>query len=361
MAPIRLYEYNPVGAVKGPYGYREAWPGPIMFSGGPMRIPTRSRFFGDIVVSSDEDVVIANSVASFDQMQEAFQDDQITSGDEGLGQAQARRLKAKLRRNRRRITVRGYAVAANTPYQFGVEANTPYQFGVEAWSPYDYGLGAISFNPKGALKGGLVGGIIGGFKPRIDLKSRKAHEAERASTYDIWYDEAVGGNANSLELLRQAGGVPVAGMPGPPWPRIAPSQGSKDYAAAKYKQAMSLVGAGPRPPSSIAIVPAAPGTPAPAPTSGATDAVGSPIPASIMQASASQPAVGVNQTAAPTASEAVAAAAQDAETGETISQAGFGLPSIDLKDPKVALTLIGLGVFVFTQLGGSKRRRSRRR
>jgi hypothetical protein len=356
---MRLYEYNPVGAVKGPYGYREVNPGPIQFAGGGMRIPVATRF-GDIVVNSAEDIVIANSDASFDQMQDSFQDDMITGGDEGLGYSQARRLKRKLGRNRRRLTVSGrYAVAANTPYAFGVEAWSPYQFGVEAWSPYQFG--AVSFKPVNAVKGGIIGGIIGGFAPKIQLKSRATLERGRASTYDIWYDEAVGGNAQSLENLRQAGGVNVPGMPGAPWPRIAPSQGSKDYAAAKYRQAVALVGTGPKPPAPLSIVPTAPGVPAPAPTSGATDATGAPVPRSIMEASASQPAVGVNQSAAPTASEAVAASAQQDQTDQTI-QAGL-MPSFDLgalKDPKVLLTLAGIGVFLFTQAGHKRRGRRRR-
>jgi len=48
---------------------------------------------------------------------------------------------------------------------------------------------------------------------------------------------AADGDAHSLELLRQAGGVEVKGLPGPPWPHIAPSQGSKDAAADLYRQA----------------------------------------------------------------------------------------------------------------------------
>src|SRR5713226_1253846 len=211
-APRRRYLYSPVGG--GPFPYFE------QVDVGPLR-------FGEVAINSQEGVVVASSDQAFDMMQTEFADDMITSGDEGLGYAQAQRLKRKLGRNKRRLRANGtYAV---------VEGGAPYQFG------------AVSFSPIGALKGGVVGGLIGGFKPKIDLMSRAAHEAQRGSTYDIWYDEAVGGNRNSLELLRQAGGVPVAGMPGPPWPRIAPSQGSKDYAAGKYRQAVAQVGAGPLP------------------------------------------------------------------------------------------------------------------
>lgn len=322
----RRYLYNPVGGGPFPYVLTQDVPG-----GGI--------HFGDIVVNTEEDVVIANSAASNDQIQDGFQDDQITGGDEGLGYAQAKRLKQKLGRNKRRVTERGYAV--------------------EADAPYDYGFGAVAFKPVNALKGGILGGLVGGFAPKIQLKSRATLERGRASTYDIWYDEAVGGNAGSLENLRQAGGVGVTGMPGPPWPRIAPSQGSKDYAAAKYRQAVALVGAGPRPLGPLAIVPTAPGVPVPAPTSGATDAIGLPLPASIMQASASQPAVGVNQSAAPTASEDVAAQS----TGpETMDVASGGLPSfsaLNLHDPKVMLTIAGLGIFLFTQMGSKRRGRRR--
>jgi len=139
----------------------------------------------------------------------------------------------------------------------------------------------------------------------------------------------------------------------------AATQQARDYIVQKYQQLNDAINQKVVPVG----VPTAPGTPAPAPTSASTDATGAPLPPSIMQASQSQPAVGVNQSAAPTASEQVAASAQEDQTaadfGPPTAQASlFG--NIDLKDPKVALTLIGLGVFVFTQLGGSKRRSRRR-
>lgn len=96
---------------------------------------------------------------------------------------------------------------------------------------------AASFVPGGSLITNLLGGKVG----PVDLKSRAAYEAGRASSYDIWYQEALSGNKGSLENLRQAGGVDTPGMPGPPWPHIAPSQGSKDYAAAKYQLAKAAL------------------------------------------------------------------------------------------------------------------------
>lgn len=77
----------------------------------------------------------------------------------------------------------------------------------------------------------LLGGLGGRFE------SRAAKEGKRQTTYEVWAQEAADGDAHSLELLRQAGGVEVKGMPGPPWPHIAPSQGSKDTAAGLYRDA----------------------------------------------------------------------------------------------------------------------------
>src|SRR5258707_2271251 len=96
---------------------------------------------------------------------------------------------------------------------------------------------AASFIPGGGILSGLLSGKVAG----IDLKSRAAYEAGRASSYDLWYNEALAGNLGSLENLRQAGGVDEPGKPGQPWPHIAPSQGSKDYAAAKYQLAKAAL------------------------------------------------------------------------------------------------------------------------
>ncbi|SRR6266567_2331773 len=60
------------------------------------------------------------------------------------------------------------------------------------------------------------------------LKSRASYEADRAATYDVWYQEALQGNQHSLDLLTASAGL--RGGVG-----IAPSTGSKDYAKNKLR------------------------------------------------------------------------------------------------------------------------------
>lgn len=81
----------------------------------------------------------------------------------------------------------------------------------------------------------LLGGLGGRFK------SRAAHEAERADYYDRQAEAAMGGSAAALEDLRQQGGVEVPGKKGPPWPHIAPSEGSKQYAAGLYAEVVKAL------------------------------------------------------------------------------------------------------------------------
>jgi len=112
-------------------------------------------------------------------------------------------------------------------------------------------------------------------------------------------------------------------------------------------------------------VPTQPGVPAPAPT-GATDATGAMIPPDIQSAMAtsSTPSPIPAAAAAPTASEDVAAQAQNAETANTVDEAGLasGFTMPNFSDPKVLLTLAGVGVLIFSQMGKrGGRRRSRRR
>jgi hypothetical protein len=267
-------------------------------------IMQRRRGFGDIVVASDEDVVIADSDASNDQIMEAFADAMLTSGDEGIGFAQARRLKRKLHRNRRRITETGYAVVADAPYAFG-----------------DLGKIRISFkHPFG--KKSLFG------KAKKLVKKIKP-----------------------LKIASYVGGGIVGG-----------SLLQKGFNLAKGMVTGGGGGATSEAPDVVQVATPTPaGVPAPAPT-GATDAVGTPIPASIQQAMATSTAP--IPSAAPTASEDVASQAQDAETASTVEAgmaSGFTMPNFS--DPKVMLTLAALGIFAFTQLSGKRggRRRSRRR
>lgn len=259
----------------------------------------RRRGLGDVVIASDEDVVIADSDASNDQIQEAFADDMLTSGDEGIGFVQARRLKQKLRSNRRRITETGYAVAGGSEYAFG-----------------DLGKIRISFkNPFG--KKSLFG------KAKKLVKKIKP-----------------------LKIASYVAGGVVGG-----------SLLQKGFNLAK---GMVQGGGGEAAPEPVAVATTAPaGVPVPAPT-GATDAVGTPIPASIQQAmTASASPI---PSAAPTASEDVAAQVQEDQTQNTMEASvagGFTMPNFS--DPKVMLTLAALGIFAFTQLSGKKRSRGRSR
>ena len=232
--------------------------------------------------------------------QEAFADDMLTSGDEGIGFAQARRLKSKLRRNRRRITETGYAVAGGSPYQFG-----------------DLGKIRISFkNPFG--KKSLFG------------KAKK--------------------------LVKKIKPLKVAAFVG------SGILGSKLLSTGfnLAKGALTRGGGGEQP-EAVAVSTTAPaGVPVPAPT-GATDAVGTPIPASIQQAMTS--GASPIPAAAPTASEDVAAQVQQDQTDNTM-EAGVAGPFTmpNFSDPKVLLTLGAVGILIFSQMGKKgSRRRSRRR
>ena len=261
------------------------------------------RGLAGIVVASEEDVVIADSPASNDQIQEAFADDMLTSGDEGIGFVQARRLKQKLRSNRRRITETGYAVEGGAEYAFG-----------------DLGKIRISFrNPFG--KKSLFGKakkLVKKIKP-LKIASYVAGGVVGGSLLQKGFNLAKG-------LATQAAG----------------GGGSKEA------------------PEPVAVATTAPaGVPVPAPT-GATDAVGTPIPASIQQAMTS--GASPIPAAAPTASEDVAAQVQQDQTDNTMEAGvagGFTMPNFS--DPKVLLTLAALGIFAFTQLSGKKRSRGRSR
>src|SRR5712671_312206 len=275
----RRYLYNVVGGASFPYTL------------------TRDEgvvHYGDVVVNSDEDVIIANSDASFDQVQDSYADDMLTSGDEGIGVAQARRLKSKLRRNRRRVTERGYAVEADAPYQFegfSFKKMFTHPFGKKSLFQ-KAGRAAIKVAPY------VAGGIVGG------------------------------------ALIKK--GVP-----------------------ALFRLGKKVIG-GKSQPQPVAVATESPAdVPVPAPT-GYVDAAGSPIPAAIQQAMTTS--ASPIPAAAPTASEDVAAQAQDAETVNTMEAgvgAGFTMPNFS--DPKVLLTLAALGVFAFTQLSGKKRSGSRSR
>jgi len=271
--------FEPVGG--GPYPYVET------VERGPVR-------FGDIAVNS-------SGAEGYDMQQEAFADDMLTSGDEGIGFAQARRLKSKLRRNRRRITETGYAVAGGSPYQFG-----------------DLGKIRISFkNPFG--KKSLFG------------KAKK--------------------------LVKKIKPLKVAAFVG------SGILGSKLLSTGfnLAKGALTRGGGGGEQPEAVAVSTTAPaGVPVPAPT-GATDAVGTPIPASIQQAMTS--GASPIPAAAPTASEDVAAQVQQNQTDNTM-EAGVAGPFTmpNFSDPKVLLTLGAVGILIFSQMGKKgSHRRSRRR
>lgn len=228
-----------------------------------------------------------------------FADDLLTSGDEGIGFAQARRLKQKLRRNRRRITETGYAVAGDTPYAFG-----------------DLGKIRISFkNPFG--KKSLFG------------KAKKLVKKIKPLKIASYVAGGVVGGSLLQKGFNLAKGLATGG-----------DGGGGEPVAVTTDQA--------------------PGVPVGAPT-GATDAVGTPIPAAIQAASAA--AVSPIPTAiAPTASEDVAAQVQEDQTGQAMEAgvaSGFTMPNFS--DPKVLISLGVVGFLIFTQMGKKGRRRSRRR
>lgn len=256
--------------------------------------------FGDVVVNSDEDVVIANSDASFDQLQEAFADDLITSGDDGIGFAQARRLKQKLRSNRRRITESGYAVDGGTEYNFG-----------------DLGKIRISFkNPFG--KKSLFG------------KAKKLVKKIKPLKIASYVAGGVVGGSLLQKGFNLAKGLATGG-----------GGGGGEPVAVTTESPVNV--------------------PVPAPT-GSADAVGMPIPADIRQAM-STASVSPVPASAPTASEDVASQVQDAETANTMEAglaSGFTMPNFS--DPKVLISLGVVGFLIFSQMGKKGRRsRSRRR
>lgn len=253
--------------------------------------------FGDIVIAENTD-----RDEAYDQMQDFFSDDMLTSGDEGIGFAQARRLKSKLRRNRRRITVQGYAVEADAPYQFGDMAG----FSFKKMFKNPFGKKSIfgkTVKIVGKVAPYAVGGIVGG------------------------------------ALLKK--GLPALFKLG--------------------KKVIGGGGGGQQQPQPVAVTTASPvDVPVPAPT-GYTDAAGSPIPAAIQQAMATS--ASPIPASASTASEDVASQVQEAETENTMEAgaAGAGFTMPNFSDPKVMLTLAALGIFAFTQLSGGKRSRSRSR
>lgn len=283
----RRYLYNVVGGPTFPYTLTRDVGGD---SGGVR--------FGDVVVNSDEDVIIANSDASFDQVQDSYADDMLTSGDEGIGFAQARRLKSKLRRNRRRITEQGYAVEASAPYQFGDMGG----FSFKKMFTHPFGKKSL-FQKAGraAIKVApyVAGGIVGG------------------------------------ALIKK--GVP-----------------------ALFRLGKKVIG-GKSQPQPVAVATESPvDVPVPAPT-GYVDAAGSPIPASIQQAmtTAASPIPAAAPTASEDVASQ-AQEAETVSTMEA-GAAGVGFTMPNFSDPKVLLTLAALGVFAFTQLSGKKRSGSRSR
>jgi hypothetical protein len=257
----------------------------------------QQNLYGDVVIADPD---VGSKAMYVEQL--FYADDMLTSGDEGIGFAQARRLKSKLRRNRRRITETGYAVSAGTPYQFG--ANPPIStlstdVLLKAYAgernPWNLANRHVSASRQAGTElrrrgvdisnitptatGGKVkrgGGILGGaFRAIKKIKPLKV--AAKVAPY-------VAGGVVGGALLKK--GVP-----------------------ALFRTAKKLVGgaAGGReevPAEAVAVTTETPaGAPVPAPT-GAMDTTGKEIPPDIMRAMAA--AVSPMPSAAPTASEDVA-------------------------------------------------------
>ena len=280
----RRYLYNVVGGPSFPYTLTRDVGG----DSGGIR-------FGDIVVAENTD-----NDEAFDQQQDFFSDDMLTSGDEGIGFAQARRLKSKLRRNGRRLTEQGYAVEADAPYQCG-----------------DRGKIRISFkNPFG--KKSLFG------------KAKKLVKKIKPLKVAAFVGSGILGSKLLSTGFNLAKGALNRG-------------GQSEPVAVATESPVNV--------------------PVPAPT-GAADAVGTPIPADIRQAMSAgiSPVPAAASTASEDVASQVQDAETENTMEAGVAGAGFTMPNFS--DPKVLLTLAALGIFAVTQLGGHKgrsRSRSRRR
>jgi len=307
------------------------------------------RNFAGVVISDEYDdeqrIVVPNDPFEQVYRAQAYGDDGITDGAEGLGMVQAQRLKAKLGARRRRLRL------GRSPYA------------VIGGSQFDYGFGVAPVVGAAAVKlvtGGRVLGVsfkkgrprmFGG--PLIDTVNEVKAVVEGASM-------ARGGATaviHQMDKDRRSAKDKKAWQR--IWTEVVPTwrYSTQGYALIKSLDPMfpGLPPAGAVATGGPAVAPAATPISVPGPV---VDAGGAPAPYFPPVPSPISPAA----SGGTTASETVAAAANGG-TVEPVQpmQAGmFG--GIDLKNPMTMLMLGGIGLFVVSQFAGkgTSRRRSRR-
>jgi len=311
------------------------------------------RNFAGVVISDeyedDQRIVVPDDPFEQVYRAQAYGDDGISDGAEGLGMAQAQRLKAKLGRRRRRLRV------GRSPYA------------VVGGSTFDYGFGVAPIVGAAAVKLATGGRVLGvSFKkgrprmfggPLIDTVNEVKSVVEGASM-------ARGGATAVIQVMHKDRTTNRDKKHRAAWQRIWQELlPTWRYSPQSYALIKSLdptfpglppAGAVAAPSVSPTLVPS-PMQPVPGPV---VDAGGAPAPYFPPVPSPISPAAG----GGPTASETVAAAANGG-TVEPVQpmQAGmFG--GIDLKNPMTMLMLGGIGLFVVSQFAGkgTSRRRSRR-
>jgi len=277
--------------------------------------------------------------------------DGIKDGAEGLGMAQAQRLKAKLGRRGRKLRV------GRVPYA------------VVGGSRFDYGFGVAPIVGAAAVKLATGGRVLGvSFKkgrprmfggPLVDTVNDVRANVEGLSTTR----GGVVGAIQQMDRDRKSAKDKAAWQR--IWREVLPTW---RYTPQGYALIKSLDAGFPGlpPGGAVSTVPAisppsaAPTlypSPVPAPVPGPVlDAGGAPAPYFPPVPSPISPAA----SGGPTASETVAAAAN----GGTVEPVQAGMVGgIDLKNPMVLMSLAGVGLFIISQFTGSgtqRRRRSRR-
>lgn len=306
------------------------------------------RNFAGVVISDeyddDQGIVIADDPFEQVYRAQAYGDDGITDGAEGLGMAQAQRLKAKLGARRRRLRV------GRSPYA------------VVGGSPFNYGFGVAPLAVAGAAK---AAGIKISFKKR----SPRVFGGPLVSTVNGFRSRVERGDLSVIQEMDNARKTSKAkGAWQRIWNEMLPTwlYGPQMYALIKSRdpafpgQPPVPSGAATGPAVTPAITPPVTlfptVTPAPAPGP-VVDATGFPAPYFPPTPSPISPAAGGG--GGPTASEMVAVAANGGGAVEPMRAGMMG--GIDLKNPMVMLTLAGLGLFVVSQFAGKgTSRRSRR-
>lgn len=302
------------------------------------------RNFAGVVISDEYDddqrIVIADDPFEQVYRAQAYGDDGITDGAEGLGVAQAQRLKAKLGSRRRRLRL------GRSPYA------------VVGGSTFDYGFGVAPLAVAGAAKAAGV---------RISLKrpSPRVFGGPLVSTVNGFRSRVERGDLSVIQEMDSARKTSGKGKTPGAWQRIWNEMlptwlyGPQMYTLIKSRDP-AFPGAPPVPAAAAtgpAITPQGP-TILPAPAPGpVVDATGFPAPYFPSTPSPISPAAGGG--GGPTASETTAAAANGGGAVEMVQAGAFG--GIDIK-ALMPLALIGVGALVLSKVaGGGGRPRRRRR